>query len=214
MTIKVFKCEATLRCDTLPHAAISHTSLCVSIVECCTARIPARSAVMCLNMPNLEAKVEEREILADKLEKTRSRELAQGKQIDHRCVDTFAKDRDALQRKGPADGSRAEIHGRRFAALGGGGGKQSWEGRSLEYVRFDRTAISPASYMDARVVMFDADVSCRAACTMRALSDPMVPDKQPVTSVDRPHVLTRNSATRAVREAFAVVLASSTSPRA
>ncbi|CAN0195006.1 unnamed protein product, partial [Scytosiphon promiscuus] len=42
------------------------------------------SAVMCLNMPNLEAKVERREIVADKLEKTRSLELLNGKVVRHR----------------------------------------------------------------------------------------------------------------------------------
>ncbi|CAN0324336.1 unnamed protein product [Pylaiella littoralis] len=42
------------------------------------------SAVMCLNMPNLEVKVENREIVADKLEKTRSQELLTGKEIQHR----------------------------------------------------------------------------------------------------------------------------------
>ena len=39
---------------------------------------------MCLNMPDLEAKVEKREVVADKLEKTRSRELLTGRQIYHR----------------------------------------------------------------------------------------------------------------------------------
>lgn len=42
------------------------------------------SAVMCLNMPKLESKVEKRDILADKLEKVRSVELATGKVIGHR----------------------------------------------------------------------------------------------------------------------------------
>eukprot|EP00903_Cladosiphon_okamuranus_P018683 g17196.t2 len=42
------------------------------------------SAVMCLNMPKLEAKVEKREIIADKLEKIRSRELLTGRKIYHR----------------------------------------------------------------------------------------------------------------------------------
>ena len=39
---------------------------------------------MCLNMHNLEAKVERRELLADRLEKTRSRELLTGRQVYHR----------------------------------------------------------------------------------------------------------------------------------
>lgn len=43
------------------------------------------SAVMCLNMPNLETKVEKREVIADRLEKTRSQELLTGKTVYHRC---------------------------------------------------------------------------------------------------------------------------------
>ncbi|CAN0445598.1 unnamed protein product, partial [Laminaria digitata] len=42
------------------------------------------SAVMCLNMPELEKKVEKREIIADKLEKVRSLEAATGAPIYHR----------------------------------------------------------------------------------------------------------------------------------
>lgn len=39
---------------------------------------------MCLNMPDLETKVEKREIIADKLEKTRSQELLTGVEVQHR----------------------------------------------------------------------------------------------------------------------------------
>ncbi|CAN0450976.1 unnamed protein product, partial [Ectocarpus sp. 12 AP-2014] len=42
------------------------------------------SAVMCLNMPNLEAKVERREVVADRLEKTRSLQLLTGKVVQHK----------------------------------------------------------------------------------------------------------------------------------
>lgn len=39
---------------------------------------------MCLNMPKLEAKVERREVVADRLEKTRCQELLAGRPIYHR----------------------------------------------------------------------------------------------------------------------------------
>lgn len=42
------------------------------------------SAVMCLDMRGLEDKVEQREIIADKLEKTRSLEMMTGRRIMHR----------------------------------------------------------------------------------------------------------------------------------
>lgn len=44
------------------------------------------SAVMCLDMRGLEDKVEQREIIADKLEKTRSLQMMTGKRIMHRWI--------------------------------------------------------------------------------------------------------------------------------
>lgn len=63
---------------------------------------------MCLNMPELEAKVEKREAIADKLEKTRSLELATGKQIQHRCEKIGKGGLGARERRGWGGGDDRE----------------------------------------------------------------------------------------------------------
>lgn len=72
-------------CELCARMATRHLSICL----CLSTYFPSYfdltvSAVMCLNMSNLEEKVKAREVIADKLEKTRAIELATGKSVAHR----------------------------------------------------------------------------------------------------------------------------------